>query len=268
MAGPSGSSQYDDRDQYNTPRYPGSDAPGYSGNPAATAASSGYGQTSPGQYSAANAQYSAPSSGGSYGGYGAQSQYAAPQDPRYGNQPLTMGGYSAQPDTNPASYVSVGANRTVANPQAYRSQPQYDATGDVLMTSMTSSISNPTAYATAGGPQGGYGPQSSYYAQPNSGGYTQPPMQPVQQPHDPFMGRKPADPRADPRTTSPAAATAPAPYPGTTAGRASPSYAGQTQYDDREQPQSRSGHQGQSSSSNTRHKDRSHHSSSRHKEYR
>jgi len=264
MSGPSGGSQYDDRDQYNTPRYPGSDAPGYSGNPSSQS-SSGYGQAQ-GQYAGATgSQYPAAAAGGSqYAGYGAQGQYA-PQDSRYG-QAMPMGGYPPQPDANSGSYVSVGANRTVANPQGYR--PQYDSSGDVMMSAMTTGVSNPSVYATAGG-QAGY--NQAYYSQQHAAGYGQQAAQPVQQPLDTFMGRKGADPRmdprADPRTTSPGTATAPATYPGPSAGHASPSYPSQTQYDDREQPQSRSSHQGGNNSS-SRHKESRTHHSSRHDKYR
>lgn len=261
MAGPSGGG-YDDRDPYNaSPRYPGSDAPGYSGHPSS---SQGYGQAPQGQYGSGGAPFPPASTGtGGYSsaGYSTQAQY---QDPRYQNQPMSMA-YQAQPDTTP--YIGVNANRVTsntANAQPY-SRNQYDAGGDVMMTSGAPTTSS---YATTGASQGGYG-QASYYAQPSTTGYGQQPLQqPMQQPHDPFAGRRGG--AADPRTTSPGAGKSHPNYPGpSSGGHTSPSYPNQAQYEDREQPQSRSGHQGQSSSTSTRHKEsRSHHSSSRHDKYR
>jgi hypothetical protein len=266
MNGPSSGSGYDDRDQY-TPRYPGSDAPGYSANPS----TSQYGQAAPSQYGSTGSQYPPATSGAPYGSgaYTSQTQYA--QDPRYSNQAMQMGGYQAQPEN---AYVDVGAHRlpmSQSNTQAYRDHQYGAGAGTGAGDMMTTGAAQPSTYATAGVTQGGYGQTAGYYGQQAPSYGQQPMQQPIQQPHDPFMGRM--GQAADHRTTSPGAGKPPQNYPGTSktasnypsaaAGHTSPPYSTQPQYDDREQPSSR---QVQSNASSSRQKEsRSHHSDRYHK---
>lgn len=194
-SGAQGPSQYEtseppypsrsNRDSYEVvPRYPGSDAPGYSGS---GGGGPGPGPTYP-QYDQAqqagaynNAQYGsgpgyAPPAGGNFGGYNQQQAGS----PAYGGQ-TPYGGSNAygQSDSGPP-YVNVGANSM---------ERSIDA----------SSRSN---YAPPYAGQGQPDPRNGYYPQNQvPGGYTQP--------VDPFLGRGnayPATSQADYGTsTQPAA---------------------------------------------------------------
>lgn len=153
---PSGSN----RDSYEVlPRYPGSDAPGYSGS-----GGSAYQQEYPGQQPTGypNAQYSSGQ------------QYPPPQPGTsgYNTQPAgAAGAYSGQaqysnaygqPDTN-TPYVNVGANHAYQDPRA-----PVDASSRGVYSGYPS--------------QGQADPRSSYYSQNQAQtGYTQP--------VDPFLGR-------------------------------------------------------------------------------
>lgn len=151
------------RDSYESvPRYPGSDAPGYS----ASTASQPYHQD--------NRQ-------SGYGGSYQQSPYPSQaQDNRFpagsasvygGGQP----GYSNSHPTNiqqmdPHPYYAAGANLTVAQPPHHRPQDPYQDSRDPSRS-----------YAT---PASAYGPSSQAYYPPPQGAY---PPQPV----DAFAGRQP-----------------------------------------------------------------------------
>lgn len=247
MTGPSTNTQYDDRDPY-APRYPGSDAPGYSANPSAT---NPYGQAAPSPYGSSGSQYTSASSGASYGSGYPQSQY--PDHQRYSGQPMQMGGYQTQPE-NP--YVDVGANRVPMTQSQTYNRDQYAASSRDVMTT---GVSQASSYATAGQTQSGYGQSGNYYGQqPAVNPYAQP-MQPQQHPHDPFIGRMGAD-----RTTSPGASKVTSAYPNTAASHTTSSYGtAPAQYGD--QPPVHGQGQGSSSS---RTKDSKNHQSDRYHKHR
>lgn len=190
----SGSGGYPDgRDSYDNPRYPGSIAPGYSGNPG----SGGYGQSSQTQapYSSAPPGYTYPAQ--------------APGDSSYPSQPDSRYGSSSQPSGysgREPPYVSP-VNMVNSQPRyegAYGSAPPQARGPPGPVPQQPGNY--PTSAGTASQAPAAYA-QNPYYAsnQPSAYGGA-----PPAQPHDPYSrgaysssratppGRAPSNPIASP----------------------------------------------------------------------
>lgn len=152
--GPTDPAGYPDvgRDSYdNAPRYPGSQAPGYSGNSqsySGSAAPAIYSQQAPSPYST-SAGYSYPS-GSSF------SPQPDPRDPRYSGTPSHPQGFGGEP------YTAVNANMA-----ASRSSDYYSSSGQPARIATTMAPAQGQTYITSGSqaqagyPSGGYYPPSS-----------------------------------------------------------------------------------------------------------
>lgn len=166
----------DGRDPFENPRYPGSIAPGYSGN-------SGGGYQQP----ASQAQY--PASGGYYPNQGSAQPYSQ-QDPRFagGSQPAGFGGQQELP------YATTGAYSTPARYNDYGPSGGAQASRGIPSSGAPSQGST---YIGSGAPQpAGYGAAGGFY--PPAGGNPPFGAPPPVQSQDPLYGRGAYSSKKDP----------------------------------------------------------------------